>query len=191
MQEGRWNLQSIPDAEFVRKVLIVLAIGVVALLAWQLREVLLLAFGAILVAVILHAFAEVLARYLKVPERWALTAGTLTIFVVAVGLLVLFGAQIRLQIASVAERLPFALNNFTQELGLGEVTPHLPQMLDMGAGGGFVSRLAGIGGAILGGLSENLSLVVGFPGLLLVALAFYALSAAPWPGGPTATAVTR
>jgi hypothetical protein len=34
-----------------------------------------------------------------------------------------------------------------------------------------------IGGVILGGLCENLSLVVGFNHLLLVALAFYALSA--------------
>ena len=36
-----------------------------------------------------------------------------------------------------------------------------------------------IGGAILGGLSESLSLVVGFNYLLVVALAFYLLSA--WP----------
>jgi hypothetical protein len=34
-----------------------------------------------------------------------------------------------------------------------------------------------IGGVILGGLSENLSLVLGFDHLLLVALGFYALSA--------------
>jgi hypothetical protein len=34
-----------------------------------------------------------------------------------------------------------------------------------------------IGGVILGGLSENLSLVVGFKNLLLLAIAYYALSA--------------
>jgi spermidine synthase len=47
-----------------------------------------------------------------------------------------------------------------------------------------------IGGVILGGLCENLSLVVGFNHLLLVALAFYALSAilrprSAWTSSPT------
>ncbi len=39
-----------------------------------------------------------------------------------------------------------------------------------------------IGGAILGGLSENLSLVIGFNNLLIVAMAYYALSALLVPG---------
>jgi hypothetical protein len=44
-----------------------------------------------------------------------------------------------------------------------------------------------IGGVILGGLSENLSLVVGFNNLLLVAIGYYVLSALlrPRSGGPT------
>ena len=43
-----------------------------------------------------------------------------------------------------------------------------------------------IGGAILGGLSENLSLVVGFNNLLILAMAYYVLSAllAPRRPGP-------
>jgi predicted PurR-regulated permease PerM len=156
----RWAWENIRDAQFVRKVLIVLGIGAVALIAWQLADVLLLAFGAILVAVILHAFADVLVRFARVPERWALTTATIVILLLVVGIFALFGAQLRLQIANVAERLPFALNNFTKELGLGEATEQLPQMLGMGAGGGFVSRLAGIGGTILGGLADFLLVVI-------------------------------
>ena len=45
------------------------------------------------------------------------------------------------------------------------------------------SQRSNIGGVILGGLSENLSLVVGFNNLLLVAIAYYALSAAFRPRG--------
>jgi SAM-dependent methyltransferase len=47
-----------------------------------------------------------------------------------------------------------------------------------------------IGGVILGGLSENLSLVVGFNNLLFIAIAYYLLSAvfAPRLGGITAAA---
>lgn len=156
----RWRWETFRDADFVRKVLILLAIGAVALLLWQLGDVLLLAFGSILVAVILHAFAEVLERHAGVPERWSLTAATVVIFAALFGLFVLFGAQIRVQLASVAERLPFALNTFTKELGLGEITNQLPQMLGMGPGGGFVSRVAGIGSAILAGLADFFLVVI-------------------------------
>ena len=41
-----------------------------------------------------------------------------------------------------------------------------------------------IGGVILGGLSENLSLVVGFNHLLYLAIVYYLLSAVLRPKGP-------
>ena len=156
----RWSWDTFRDAEFVRKVLILLAIIAIALLLWQLRSVLLLAFGSVLVAVILHAFAEVLVRYVRVPERWSLTAATVIILMLFLGVGVLFGAQMRVQLSSIAERLPLALNTFTKELGIGEVTSRLPQMLGMGPGGGFVSQIAGIGGAILRGLSDFVPVLI-------------------------------
>jgi predicted PurR-regulated permease PerM len=156
----RWRWDTVRDAEFVRRVLILLAIGAVVLLLWQLTYVLLLAFGSILVAVVLHAFADVLARRVGVPERWSLTAATAIIIAVLLGLLLLFGAQMRVQLANVAERLPFALNNLMKELGMGEITSQLPQMLGMGPGGGFVSRVAGIGSAVLGGLADFFLVVI-------------------------------
>jgi predicted PurR-regulated permease PerM len=149
-----WRWEGFRDGDFVRKLLIAFGILAFLLLLWQLSDVLLLAFGAVLVAVILHAFADVLARYAKVPERWALTAATLIIFAVLLGMAVLFGAQMRGQIANIAERLPLAIDTLTKELGLGEISGQLPQMLGMGPGGGFVSRVAGIGGVILGGLAD-------------------------------------
>jgi SAM-dependent methyltransferase len=51
-----------------------------------------------------------------------------------------------------------------------------------------------IAGVVLGGLSENLSLVVGFNGLLLIASGFYLLSLSPsrkWLGRPFAAARIR
>jgi predicted PurR-regulated permease PerM len=73
---------------------------------------------------------------------------------------VLFGAQMRGQLANVAQRLPVAIDTFTTELGFGEITGQLPQMLGMGPGGGFVSRLAGISGVILGGLADFFLVVI-------------------------------
>lgn len=157
-QAPRWRWDGQEETAYVRRVLIALAIVVVAYILWQLRDVLLLAFAAVLVAVILHAFARVLERYARVPARWSLKVATVIIVAGFVGLAVLFGAQLRLQIANVAERLPLAVNTFSKELGLGEVTSQIPQMLEQG--GGFLSRVAGFGGALVGGLADFVLVVI-------------------------------
>jgi predicted PurR-regulated permease PerM len=109
--------------------------------------------------VILRAFADVLARRTPLPERWALTAAGLIIFIGFIGILALFGTQIRGQIALVSERLPVAIDGFTRELGLGPVTDQLPEMLQ-GSGSSVVARLAGYGWVLLGGLADFLLVVV-------------------------------
>ncbi len=147
------------DAEFVRKTLIVLGLILLALLLWKLADVLLLAFGAVLVAIILHSLADLLARYLRVAERWSLSVAALLIFTIFLLLAVMFGTQIRSQLANVAEQLPFAIDNFSKNLGFGAVTDNLNEMLRDVPSGGIASRLAGIGGTILGALT-NLVLVI-------------------------------
>ena len=46
-----------------RKTLIVLGLGLSALLLWKLADVLLLAFGAVLVAILLHAASELSSAF--------------------------------------------------------------------------------------------------------------------------------
>jgi predicted PurR-regulated permease PerM len=162
MDDGtqRWRWQSSRDADFVRRVLIILGLRALAWVFWRLTNVLLLVFGAILIAVVLHAFAEVLERYLRIPDRWSLATATLVILVVLGGILVMFGAQMRGQFANVAERLPLALDSFTRDLGIGAVSDQLPQMLGMDSGGAIMSRVAGIGGMILGGFADAILVVI-------------------------------
>jgi predicted PurR-regulated permease PerM len=157
------------DAEFVRKTLIVLGIVLLALLLWKLADVLLLAFGAVLVAIILHASADALVRYVKVPERWGLMVASIVIFVALLGVIALFGTQIRSQFANVMERLPFALDNFTNNLGIGPVTDDLSKMLNAMPTGGLAARIAGISGVIVIGLGD----------MLLVLIAGVYIAAAP------------
>lgn len=158
--EGYSFRKTLDDAVFVRKTLIVLGLVVLALLLWKLADVLLLAFGAVLVAIILHALADLLVRYLRVSERWSLSLASLLILAAFLVLAVLFGTQIRSQIANVAEQLPFAINNFSNSLGLGNVTDDLNEMLSDVPSGGIASRLAGIGGTILGGLTNFVLVIV-------------------------------
>ncbi len=148
------------DAEFVHKTLIVLGLIVLVLLFWKLADVLLLAFGAILVALILHASAEMLVRYLRVPERWSLSVASLIIFALFLGLSVLFGTQIRSQFANVVERMPAALDDLGKSIGVGAVSDDLTEIINNVPTGGIASRLAGIGGTILGGLTNFVLVIV-------------------------------
>jgi len=148
------------DAEFVRKTLIVLGLGLMALFLWKLADVLLLAFGAVLVAILLHAASDALVRYLRVPERWSLTLASLVIFALFLAIIALFGTQVRSQFSSVVERLPFALDNFSKHLGIGPVSDDLSEIVNNAPAGGMAARLAGIGGAILDGLADFILVVI-------------------------------
>jgi predicted PurR-regulated permease PerM len=156
----RSRLGFMGDAEFIRKLLIALGLGLFALLLWKLSDVLLLAFGAILVALLLHAAAEALERYVRVPDRWSLTVATLLIFVALLAMMALFGTQVRAQFSNVVERLPFAVDNFAKNLGLGAVSDDLSEMMNNAPNGSMAARIAGVGGAILDGLADFILVVI-------------------------------
>ncbi|SCX97482.1 AI-2E family transporter [Microvirga guangxiensis] len=161
MDEDGYSFRRIMgDAEFVRKTFIVMGLGLLALLLWKLADVLLLAFGAILVALILHTSADALVRYARVPERWGLWMASIIIFVIFLSLIALFGTQIRAQFSNVVERLPFVIDNFSKNLGFGAVSDDLNEIVNNMPSGGLATRIAGIGGAVLSGFTDFLLVVI-------------------------------
>lgn len=96
------------DAPFVRRVLITIAIVAGALLLWQLREVLVLLFGAILVATIFRAIAAPMHKHLHLPERMAVALAIILIVALIGGTLALIGTQVSAQSQVIAELLPKA-----------------------------------------------------------------------------------
>jgi len=88
----------------------VIFLGALVLLAWQLSDVLLLLFGAIIVAVALRGFAAPVQRYLKLSARWAVVATTLILLVlIGVGVW-LAGERLAQQTEDLRQRVPDALN---------------------------------------------------------------------------------
>lgn len=88
----------------------VIFLGALVLLAWRLSDVLLLLFGAVIVAVVLRGFSAPLQRYLRLPPRLAVVATTI-ILLVLIGLGVwLAGDRLAQQTADLRERVPDALN---------------------------------------------------------------------------------
>lgn len=143
------------DAGFLRRVVAVVAIVSLAGLALALVvlgiDILLATFAGVLVAVLLQAFAAVVARHTPLPYRWALAA-------VVLGLLLLLGLggwllapQVAEQVDQLREQLPAVLSQFEQRLArygwgrwLLEQLRNGPVLEDAvaGAGGSGLSALS-------------------------------------------------
>ncbi|HWA29360.1 MAG TPA: AI-2E family transporter [Lacunisphaera sp.] len=99
-----------PYTRVVGYVAVALAFASLFLLAWNLREIFILAFGSIVLAAVIRAIAlPLVARY---PQREKLLVGLviLGLFLVLGGLFWLFGHQIALQAQDLRERLPEAVD---------------------------------------------------------------------------------
>src|SRR5215212_5444199 len=133
--ERRREANDFADRDFIRRVLIVLALAALAYLVWQLSEVLLLVFGAVVVAVVLRSCADLIARRTPVPRRWSLTVAGVMILLIFAGLAYLLGTQLRAQIFQLFKLLPPALEYVLGELGVTSVAQEIPRVLGSGWGG--------------------------------------------------------
>ncbi|WP_262423487.1 AI-2E family transporter [Brevundimonas denitrificans] len=94
--------QRADDGRLLRQTVLVAGVVVTALLIWQLSHILLLVFGAILLALILSTAAEPFERYAKLPPRPAVLAALASI----VALMTLGGWIFGREISSQASDLP-------------------------------------------------------------------------------------
>lgn len=89
---------------------------VAGLLVWKLNHILLLLFGAILLAVLLRTIAEPFEKYLKLPQRLAVLAALVSLLVlISVGGWA-FGREIESQLSALTEQLPGAWAALREQL---------------------------------------------------------------------------
>ena len=144
--------------------MIVLALASLFYLAWHLRGVVLMMFGAVVVASVFRALADLLRKYLRLPDGVAVAGAVLIVLGTIVGLAALFGNHIAQQVEILRDALPRAWQSFERrigEWGLGEA-------LSQGITGG--SAFANVGRTIISvgsGLADTL--VVIFGGIFLAA----------------------
>ncbi len=125
-------------------VLLSVAAVVAVILLWWLRDALLLAFAAIVVAVGLNATAQTLRSPTKLSHRWSVVSSLALIFsgVCLVGWLV--GAQIMSQLNQVSVELPKAVQSLEAYTGIS-----LPSPSELRDGGdGTLSVLDGVAGQV-------------------------------------------
>lgn len=141
-----------PFSRFVGYVAVVLALVSLFLLAWGLREILILAFGSIVLAAVIRAVAQPLVERYPKREKLAVLAAVLMLLVVLGALFWLFGHQIGEQMRVLSDRLPEALAKakaWLQQNAAGRFV--LEKMQDAGAGseaGGGAGEAAGTVGKV-------------------------------------------
>jgi len=102
--------------EFVKRTAIVVALAPLPLLAWYLRDFLLVFVGSLLVAMLLQLVSEPLVRWCRFSESLALAIAGLIILLVIAGSAYLFGTQLASELQDVLNRADAATKTISDEL---------------------------------------------------------------------------
>ena len=145
--------KGVDDRTFVRRTMIVLVLAAVAILLWHLRSLLLMLFGAVVVATVFRALADRIVKLtgwrdgLALALAIGLTLGGLG------GLIALFGQQIGLQLDTLRETLPAAWRSFEErvgDIGLGDQLRQIVEGVRQSSGSfaSLSSAILSVGNAI-------------------------------------------
>lgn len=146
--------RGIGDRAFIRKVLTVIALAALAGLLWLTSSVLLLGFASVLVAVLLRGLADIVEQHSPVPPRWSLMVSVVAVALLLALFLALFGAQLLGQLSSVAKQLPEALSSAGERIGVHDLDQTIQEAFSSASRASVLSRAAGIGYTLAGGLAD-------------------------------------
>jgi predicted PurR-regulated permease PerM len=94
---------------FTTRVLIAALAVAVLLVMWRVAEVFLIAFGGILLAIMLHSIAVPLSSHLRISNQVALVLATLILLVATFCFLIVFGTQAAAQFSLLISEIPEGL----------------------------------------------------------------------------------
>jgi len=101
---------------FVRKVLLIVGVAASVLALWRLSDVLLLAFGSILLALVLRGLAGIISGRTKISEGLAVAAVEIVMTSAFTAFAWLFGSQIATQFELLSQDLPQGLAQIVSNL---------------------------------------------------------------------------
>ena len=150
------------DARFVRRLVLALVVLAVAAALWRAGDVLILAFGSVLGAIVIHAVADLWRHHLRLPDKPALGLAILCLLAV-VGLLAwLFGVAFRQQLNVLVVRLPGLLDQLAAWAGRSPVGAKVVDAVSAAYAGSRVARdIGGVAEAAAEGLLDFVLVLVG------------------------------
>lgn len=135
------------DWMVARRVLIACVIVALAYFAYQIIDLILQVFAAILLALALHALAEPFARLTRFPERYAVLPVAVLVFGGLGLVLYLFGSTIQAQVSQLLNELPAAWADFEKRFDLQGLGSNLLQRAEAAAapsGATVISAVQGL-----------------------------------------------
>lgn len=157
------SVKGLSHRAFIERLVIAIAVIGLALLLYSLRGVLILVFGAALVAVILSLIANPLRTRFRFPDWAALLSAILIVLGVFVLAFWLFGAETARQASALRATIPEAWTAIQQRLEpLGLAEPLRQGLSGAQSGGGGV--LTNVGHFVMtvgGGIADTLLVIVG------------------------------
>ena len=127
---------------------------------WLLAEVVLLAFAAVLLAIVLRALARQIEAHTPLSSAWALVVAVIAVSAVIAGFVLLLGTQIHAQGAALIERLPGLLDKLGERLQIASVSQLLRDSLPEMVGGEVAGRVASYASRVVEGAALALLVVV-------------------------------
>lgn len=149
------------DLAFVRRVFIVVAIGALIAAVWALSDILLLLFGAVLFAVMLHAVAAPLQTHLRLGQGAALALGGALMVLLLAAAVVFLGPELAAQMRNLFTTLPEAANRLLSYFQLGSMADLIKDGTAASALGGLASRVIAWSTTLAGALASFLLLLFG------------------------------
>ncbi len=153
------------EARFVRRLLVIAAFVLLAVVVWRLSLILVLAFGATLLSLVLRGVAAKIARIFSIGERTALAAVVAVLFALLGLVGWRFGAQIAAQFEELAERLPEISTRLLTQLGGHPLGLYVLQQVQ----GVSLTGATGIAAAGLARVATIASHGLGYSALMLFA----------------------
>lgn len=153
------------DKEFVGRVLILMAIGGIAAILWTLSDIILLAFAAILLAILLRVLASPLKIHLQIGDRPALALASLFVVLVLAAAVLWIGPALGEQLRLLYDRLPAAFAQLSERLQFGSFADFMKQAGSASSISNLAARVISWGSTLLGAIA-SLAIVV-FGGVYL------------------------
>ena len=149
------------DWPFVRRVLVVFALAALMAAIWALLDVLLLLFGAMLIALILHAIAEPLQKILSLGRRPAMVLGGGLVVALLGGAALLLGPGLAAEMNNLLMSLPDAANRLLSVFHLGSMSDLIKDGATVSTLGGLASRVIAWTSTAAGALASLLLVIFG------------------------------
>lgn len=155
------NRSSGEDRRFLARVFMVVAVAMLVGAIWLLSDIILLLFGAVLLAIVLHALAAPLRAHLGLGQRPALLVAGVVPLLGLAGLGFWFGPELAKEMRAVASILPEAAQKTANAMGLDSISDLFKDGSAASTIGSLAARVISWSTAVAGAVGSLLLVIFG------------------------------